>query len=187
MNQFVPEEKVVEILRKEYASWVACLSSEEYHAIRKYSFNSFDETPNRFFERLNSMLRDGARIGETEMLASYAEIISTAIKKHPLEHNIVCYRGTNVDPTTDFNIDDVFCLSQFTSTSVIKSRVLNKKHMLTIIAPEGSCGAYIERVSCFPKQREFLFDKDCFYQMIARKDGEAVLEVITYDRIYPEN
>lgn len=40
--------KLIDSLRKEYSSWISVLTEEEKKAIRKYSYNSFDEKPNRF-------------------------------------------------------------------------------------------------------------------------------------------
>ena len=49
--------EVVPVLRWEYGPWVSSLSTEETRAIRKYSYNSYEGGPHKFYRRLNSMLR----------------------------------------------------------------------------------------------------------------------------------
>lgn len=68
----MPEKQIVGILRKDSEEWIKNLSKEEYRAIRKYTYNSGDKKPNRFFERLNAMLRGD--LPEDEKLREYAEI-----------------------------------------------------------------------------------------------------------------
>lgn len=51
------QDKVVAVLREESKEWIEKLSETEKHAIQKYTYNSGDKKPNRFFERLNAMLR----------------------------------------------------------------------------------------------------------------------------------
>ena len=88
----------IEFLRIEYRPWIEMLSTDEIRAIKKYSYNSFDRKPNRFYERLNAMLR-GVYASENEMLTRYADTISSALAKHPLQQSIICYRGSSVDIT----------------------------------------------------------------------------------------
>lgn len=49
------------------------------------------------------------------------------------------------------------------STSVVKGAALSKKYEIIIYAPKGSRGAYIEKISKYPKQRELLLDKDVIF------------------------
>ena len=52
------------------------------------------------------------------------------------------------------------------------------EYHITIIAPKGTRGAYIEGISRVPKQREFLIDKDCDYKVLSRKGKEIILQVV---------
>lgn len=45
----VPQERVVDLLRGESQKWIDSLSGKERHAIEKYTFNSGDQKPDRFF------------------------------------------------------------------------------------------------------------------------------------------
>ena len=171
---------IIERLRAEYSQWIDNLSEEEIRAIRKYSCNSIDKRRNSipFFRRLNAMLRGAYNEQDQLMLRRYAGIISGALKKHRLSFPIVCYRGVDVDPTVGVRVGTVFSLDQFASTSVIKTRALDRKYIMVIRVPEGSTGAYIEKISAFPKQREFLLDKDCKYRLNGRRDNVIYLEVV---------
>lgn len=172
----VPQEKVVDILRKDSKEWITELSEKEKHAIRKYTYNSGDEKPNRFFERLNAMLRGD--IPEDKKLLEYAEVISKALKKSRIKHDIIAYRNLDLDIYSDFEINDLITEGQFTSTSATKSATLNKPYKVLIYVPKGSKGAYIEELSKFPKQRELLLDKDTVFRVISKKEKEIELQVI---------
>lgn len=172
----VPQNQVVNTLRKESEKWSELLSGDEKRAIRKYTYNQGDNAPNRFFERLNAMLR-----GDLEpdpSLTDYADVISGALKKHKLEQDIVCYRNVATSPIGDRSVGDIVKMKQFISTSVIPARTLKGNCEITIYAPKGTTGAYIEKLSKFPNQRELLLDKDCLYRVISNKGNKIELEVI---------
>ncbi|MDY2725673.1 MAG: phage minor capsid protein [Anaerostipes faecalis] len=171
----VPQDKVVNILRRDSEEWIAKLTDEEKRAIRKYTYNSGDERPNRFFERLNAMLRGDQP--ENEKMRDYAEKISAAIKKNKLNKDIIAYRGVEIDPTLGAETGKIIIPGQFFSTSVISSRSFSG-YQLVIYVKKGSKAAYIEKLSSFPGQRELLIDKDCFYRVISRKGNIIELEVL---------
>lgn len=173
----ISEKFVVKRLRDEYFLWVSSLTDVEKHAIRKYSYNSMDRKPNRFFERLNAMLRDDYVGDDYKKLEEYAKIISKALKKHPLEQDIICYRGVDVNPVQGYEIGAIISFGQFISTYVIKTKALCKRYKMVIRVPKGAKGAYIESLSVFPKQREFLLDKDCYYKLLSIKGENIELEV----------
>ena len=172
----VPQEKVVDILRNDSKEWIAELSEKEKHAIRKYTYNSGDEKTNRFFERLNAMLRGD--ISEDKKLLEYAETISGALRKSKIQHDIIVYRNLDLDIYSGFEINDLITEEQFISTSVTRGAALNKMYRILIYVPKGSKGAYIEGLSKFPKQRELLLDKDTVFRVISKKDKEIELKVI---------
>lgn len=174
------EKEVVSVLRRDYSDWIHSLSEFERIAFRKYSYNSYDKKPNRFFERLNAMLRGSYNRSDKKKLEAYATAMSQAIKRFSLPHDIRCFRGTDIDPTIGMTIGTEFYLDQFVSTSVVASKILpNKTYTLVIYAPKGTKGAYIEEVSLFPKQREFLLNNDCRYKLIKRIGYVIELEVMT--------
>ncbi|MBQ9989674.1 MAG: hypothetical protein IJP31_01830 [Lachnospiraceae bacterium] len=176
---YLSKESVVPVLREEYNKWIKELTLEEKKAIRKYSYNSLDSRPNRFFKRSNAMLRGEYNKSDIEILKKYAKVISKAIHRHRLEHDIICYRCVDVDPTKDLIEGTEFTFDQFISTSVIKSKTLRGRYNFIIYAPVGTLGAYIEKISVFPNQREFLLDSSCIYKLLSRKGNVIELEVKT--------
>ena len=172
----VPQEKVVDVLRKESDEWIRQLTEKEKHAIRKYTYNSGDKKPNRFFERLNAMLRGD--IAEDKKLREYADTISGALQKNRLNHDVVCYRSMDFDPYEKYKIGEIFTDSQFISTSIIEKAALNKDFKLVFFVPKSSHSGYIEPLSKFPTQRELLLDKDCKLRVLSRQKNKVILEVI---------
>lgn len=172
----IPREKAVNVLREESLEWIQTLTNEEIRAIEKYTYNSSDKKPNRFFERLNAMLRGD--LPEDEKLKQYAEIISGALKKNRLQHDVIAFRGMDVDPSENIPKGGLYRPKQFFSTSVVESQSFGSKYKIIIYVKQGSDAAYIENLSCFKKQRELLLDKECIYRVISRKGNVIELEVI---------
>ena len=172
----LPENQVVDVLRKEAQPWIDKLSAAEQDAIQKYTYNPGDQRPNRFFERINRMLRGDSE--EDAHLRMYAERISDALKRSPLEHDVLCYRAMEFNLFDGMQVGDIVCPGQFYSTSVVKSGSLKKDFRITICARSGSLAGYVEPLSKFKEQRELLFDKDTLYRVLLSKEKEVVLEVI---------
>lgn len=172
----IPQNQVIDVLRKESDEWIQSLTDKEKRAIRKYTYNSGDKKPNRFFERLNAMLRGD--IPEDKKLRNYADNISEALKKNKLKHDIIVYRGMDIDPVAGLQKDDLVKPGQFYSTSVIESRSFGSEYKVVIYVKSGSAAAYIEALSYFKKQRELLLDKDCIYRVLSKKGSIIELEVI---------
>lgn len=172
----LPEERVVNILRKESEDWIKSLSKEEITAIRKYTYNSGDKKPNRFFERINAMLR--GEMKEDKRLKYYADKLSCGINKNKLNHKVIAYRGSSVDFSHGAKIGESFVSNQFISSSVIKSHALGGDFRYTIFVREGARASYIEKLSHFPKQRELLLDRDTIFRVLYRQGKDVYLEVI---------
>lgn len=172
----VPQEKVVDILRTESEEWIHGLSEKEKHAIKKYTYNSGDKKPNRFFERLNAMLRGD--LPEDKKLREYADVISGALKKSKLPHDLLCYRNMEFNPYNDYEVGKIFVEEQFVSTSVTESAALNKPFKMVFLVPKGAKGAYIESMSKYPEQREFLLDKKCKLRIVSKQKDNIMVEVI---------
>lgn len=174
----VDTKNVVNVLRNEYDKWIDVLSEEEKYAIEKYSWNSFDMSNNRrsFFKRLNAMLR-GDLTEEKEMLDKYADIISRAISKHSIEHEVVCFRGSDYDLSDGVAVGESFVSLQFVSTSVIRSKILKGQYEFIIHIPKGANVAYIEKLSRFKNQRELLIDRNTVFVVLSRNGFQVELEV----------
>lgn len=172
----ISQNHVVDIMRSDSEEWVQNLSEKEKYAIRKYTYNSDDRKPNRFFERLNAMLRGD--LPEDEKLMNYADIISGALKRSEIKHDVIAYRNLDMDLYSDFEVNDIITEGQFISTSVSKKAALDKPYKVLIYVPKGSRGAYIESISRYPKQRELLLDKDTLFRVISKKENVIELQVI---------
>lgn len=168
---------VVPILRKESESWISTLTSEEIRAIQKYTKNVGDPKNDKFYARLNAMLR--GEISEDETLRYYAELISSALQKNVLQHDVLCYRTLPYDIYAHFHDGDIFSERQFISTSVTASGTLQNPFSIFVHCPSGTSGAYIELLSEYPKQREFLIDKDAWYRVLEKDETSMIVEVLT--------
>lgn len=173
----LPESKVVAVLRKEAQPWIESLSDAERIAFEKYTFNPGDKKPNRFYERLNRMLRGDAE--EDSVLRGYAEKISAALKRSTLKHDVICYRTVTENPFPHNVAGDIVEPEQFFSTSVVKAGALKKgNYNIIIYAKAGTFAGYVEGLSEFKKQRELLLDKDSLYRVLSTKGNQILLEVI---------
>ena len=169
-------DTVVPVLREDSKEWINSLSTEEVRAIKKYTKNSGDPKDDKFYARLNSMLRGD--IPEDDTLKYYSDVISGAISKFELKHDIICYRSVKHNPVEGMKIGNIYEPKQFVSTAVVSSRTLKGDYNIVIIAKKGSKGAYIELLSKYPNQREFLFDKNLKYRILKIRNNKIVLEVI---------
>lgn len=170
-------DTVVPVLREDSNEWINRLSSEEIRAIKKYTKNSGDPKDDKFYARLNSMLRGD--IPEDDTLKYYSDVISGVIAKFELKHDIICYRSVKHNPVEGMKVGDIYEPKQFISTSVSISGVLKGDYFITFLTPKCSKGAYIELLSEYPKQRELLFDKNLKYRILEICNNEITLEVIT--------
>jgi len=172
----LPSDKVVDTLRQESESWIKSLNEKEVRSIKKYTKNSGDTKTNKFFAKLNAMLRGD--LPEDTRLRYHAENISSGLKKNKLRQDILCYRSVDFNPIQGLRVGDIYEPKQFLSSSVTKKGILKGEYIMVIETPKGSGGAYIEGLSKYPKQREFLFDYDCKYRIKYVKGKNIGLEVI---------
>lgn len=169
-------DTVVPVLREDSNEWINRLSPEEVRAIKKYTKNSGDPKDDKFYARLNSMLRGD--IPEDDTLKYYSDVISGAIAKFELKHDIICYRSVKHNPVEGMKVGDIYDPKQFVSSAVTKSGAISGNYNLIIFAKKGSKGAYIELLSKYPNQREFLFDKNLKYSILDIDGTTITLEVI---------
>lgn len=173
----LPADTVVPTLREDSKELVNKLSSEEIRAIKKYTKNSGDPKDDKFYARLNSMLRGD--IPEDDTLKYYSDVISGAIAKFELKHDIISYRSVKHNPVEGMKIGDIYEPKQFISTAVISSRTIKGNYNIAIMIRKRCKGAYIELLSSYPNQREFLLDKNLKYRVLEIRGNSVVLEVVT--------
>ena len=172
----VSQSRIVPILRTSAESWQETLSSEEIRSIEKYAQNIVGEKPDNFFERINSMLRGDSP--KDDKFVYYANNISSGLSKFILENDIICYRATDKNYFSDKEIGSIFSPGSFLSSSVVPKGALDKDFLTLIYAHKGSNGAYIENISPYKSQREFLFNNTCQYRVLSKSDKLMELEVI---------
>lgn len=172
----LPADKVVNTLRKESDKWLNKINYEEERSIKKYTQNSGDADDNKFFDRLNTALRENDT--SDKKLMYYSEQISNGIGKFSLEHDIVCYRRIESNYYADLSVGAKIKQKQFISTSVTKKGTLKNEVLLEINVPKGAKGAYVEKISKYPNQREFLIDKGSTFRILEKKNNYVKLEVI---------
>lgn len=167
--------ETIKQLEIEADRWVERLNENEKRSIEKYAFNPGDNAPNRFFERVNSMLRGD--IPSDENLERHVEGITSGIKKFNVERSFPVYRRVDHDPSSGLEIGDLFRGEQFFSSSVDPEKALKKDFLIKIIVKKGTSAAYIDSLSQFD-QTELLLDKDVIYQVKSKTETELLLEVI---------
>lgn len=120
----LPSDKAVTTLRAESEKWISGLNKEQLHSLKKYTKNTGETGDDKFYQRLNAMLRGDAP--ENESLRHHAQNISSALKKNKLQHDILCYRSTQHNPVEGLKVGDIYEPKQFLSSSVAKKGVLKK-------------------------------------------------------------
>ena len=174
----VSPERAVEVLRKDAEAWIESLSEPQKQSIRKYSYNPGDAKPNRFYERLNALLRNG-EIDKNPRMKEHANRMTEGIAKFKLTHNVVTYRGSNFDFSMGAKVGEFFTSKQFISTSVRRKGIIKGGYDYKLYVSKGSKAAYIESLSHFPNQRELLIDKGVLFKVLSRHGNLIELEVVT--------
>lgn len=167
----LPDNKVVNILRKDAEKWIETLSDDEIEAIRKYTYNGKDKDGLRLFEKINGYLENRynpANEKEEEIILRNAYNIEQGLLKNRLEHDIIVYRN---DLHPQFLPGSV---KKFLSSSITRKGTLGRNPNISIIVPKETCGSYIENLSKYNNQREFLLNRNTFLEELFRENGYYV-------------
>lgn len=146
------DNRIVDVMRRESDKWIEKLNEFEKRSISKYTDNGTDSDGLKLFQKLNGYI-DGyynpLSDTEEEMILQNIENIQLSLLKNKIEKDIIVYRNEVLpEKLTDYN--------RFLSTSVTQTGALGKKPNVAIIVPSGHTGGYVEKLSNYPKQREFL-------------------------------
>lgn len=68
-------------------------------------------------------------------------------------------------------------IKQFTSTSIDDGATIRGDVLTVYYVIKGTPGAYVEPLSAFPKQKEFLIDRDIYATVKSRKGNVIEVEV----------
>lgn len=171
--------KAVPYLREESEKWTDTLTDEETRSIMKYTKNSGDPADDKFYQRLNAALRNDNELSDN--MKKHSDNLSNAISKFNLKHDIECYRSDSKDIYSNYKTGDTFTVKQFISTSATRNGTLKGGFKTTIQIPKGTKGAYIEGLSKYPNQREFLLDKNTEFRILEKTSTSMRVEVIPND------
>lgn len=167
----LPDEKVVNALRKDAKKWIQTLSDDEIKAIRKYTYNGKDEDGLRLFEKINGYLDNRyipSNEKEEEIILKNAVKIEDGLLKNKLKHDIIVYRKEDFPDSLDGKVN------KFLSTSVTKKGVLGGEANVAVIVPQGTQGSYIEILSEYKNQREYLINKGGNLSEIYKVDNKRI-------------
>lgn len=167
----LPDNKVVNVLRKDAKKWIQTLSDDEVKAIRKYTYNGKDEDGLRLFEKINGYLEnryDPINESEEEIILRNAYKIEQGLLKNKLKHDIVVYRKEEFTGSLNGKVQ------KFLSTSVTKRGVLGNEANVAIIIPKSSQGSYIELLSQYKNQREYLINKENVFSLIYKSGNNYI-------------
>lgn len=173
----LPDNKVVNILRKDAEKWIQNLSDDEIKAIKKYTDNGKDSDGLRLFEKINGYLEnryDPANEKEEEIILRNAYNIEQGVLKNKLKHDIIVYRKEDFTDSLNGKVQ------KFLSTSVTKRGVLGNEANVAIIVPKNSQGSYIELLSQYKNQREYLINKGNVFSLIY-KSGKNYIYLLEGD------
>lgn len=167
----LPDNKVVNTLRRDAKKWIQTLSDDEIKAIRKYTYNGKDKDGLRLFEKINGYLDNRyipSNEKEEEIILKNAVKIEDGLLKNKLKHDIIVYRKEDFPDSLDGKVN------KFLSTSVTKKGVLGGEANVAVIVPQGTQGSYIETLSEYKNQREYLINKGGNLSEIYKVDNKRV-------------
>lgn len=175
----IPMDRAVEIMRKDADRWITKLTDSEQKAISKYALNENAKGEPKLFEKINGYFEGGylpKNIREENMIVKMSQTIEQSILKNSLEKDIIVYRRDS----NPFELEGE--IKKFLSTSVTQRGVFNGSPNMAVIVPAGTEGAYIEKLSELPKQREFLLNRGTTLHNVYTDHDFAIYEVMQNER-----
>lgn len=147
------DDKVVETMRLHSKEWIDNLNDFEKNSIRKYTDNGTDKDGMKLFQKMNGYLdRYYIPINqhEEQMLEKNIANLQLALLQNKIKEDIIVYRNDTYKELLNGKN------SKFLSCSVTQHGTIGKKPNVAIIVPSGSNGGYVELLSNYPNQREFI-------------------------------
>lgn len=171
----VPIDRAVEVMRKDADRWMAWLTDSEQKAISKYALNENAKGEPKLFEKINGYFEGEyfpKNINEEAKIFNISMDIKSGILKNELTEDIIVYRRDS----NPFGLEGE--TKKFLSTSVTQRGVFVGSPNMAIIVPAGTEGAYIEKLSRLPKQREFLLNRGTTLHNVYTDRNFAIYEVL---------
>lgn len=173
------EKGIVRWAKNSYKEWANYLSDEEMRIIRHYTDN-----PNYYNDLLRGFENRKCTPSELAEIGKISEIISSA----PLKEKVILFRGVDRNALGKYAnyspeelVGKVFLEKAFMSTSLLPETAAEFSYgvLLVINAPKGTKGAYIDKLSAFKGEYEFLLDKgqNMLIQKAVQGEKELILTV----------
>lgn len=171
----LPDNKVVNTLRKDAEKWILTLSDDEIKDISKYTFNGVDNDGKRLYYKINGYVEgyyNPNNEKEEETIKRIYKNIHSGILKNEHNEDIIVYRKDE----NPLNLEGIS--NKFISSSVTKKGAFEANPNVAIIVPKGSNGAYVENLSKYPKQREFLLNSGTRLERIYSDKDNYIYKVV---------
>ncbi|MFO3690260.1 phage minor capsid protein [Staphylococcus felis] len=173
---FAMDENKIQRLRDNGEKWASYLTQEELNAMISYTDVAF--------KPINAYLNDNTfpiRDEDKKIIP----LISQAISKYKLLDPIRVYRGVGESEYLDIiKNGKLYTFSSFKSTSIDASVTeyfsggKEKGKILIVDVPIGARGAYLESISIYPEEQEFLLDRNQSFRIISDDEYKLHVEVI---------
>lgn len=171
----LPDNKVVNTLRKDAEKRIQNLSDDEIKALRKYTYNGVDDDGKRLYYKINGYIEgyyNPINKHEEEIIKKNYKNIYSGLLKNKHDKDIIVYRKDK----HPVNLEGIS--NKFLSGSVTKRGAFEGNPNVAIIVPKGSSGAYVENLSIYPKQREFLLNSGTHLEKIYKDKDIYIYKVV---------
>lgn len=171
----LPDDKVVNILRKDAEKWIQTLSDDEIKDFRKYTYNGVDDDGKRLYYKINGYVEgyyNPINKYEEEIIKKNYKNIYSGLLKNKHDKDIIVYRKDK----HPVNLEGIS--NKFLSGSVAKRGAFEGNPNVAIIVPKSSSGAYVENLSIYPKQREFLLNSGTRLEKIYKDKDIYIYKVV---------
>lgn len=173
---FTMNSNKIQRLHDNSEKWASSLTQEELNAMISYTDVAF--------KPINAYLNDNTFTIRDED-KKIIPLISQAISKYKLLDPIRVYRGVGESEYLDIiKNGKLYTFSSFKSTSIDTSVTeyfsggKEKGKILIVDVPIGSRGAYLESISIYPEEKEFLLDRNQSFRIISDDEYKLHVEVI---------
>lgn len=165
-GQWTSGGTVVEI-PAHWQKWQASLTDEERSAIGYYTEGGFSS--------INDSLRKGGYASQEDRDAIHA--LDSALDKARADKEMVVYRGICSSPECVAGFEwmeegDTFTDDGFASATTVGSESFSAQVTAEIIVPKGARGAYLEGVTSYVGQHEFLIPRGAEYEIASISRSE---------------
>jgi SPP1 gp7 family putative phage head morphogenesis protein len=153
--------------------WFKSLTKSEKNAMMEYTGTRYKEINKFLF---------GEPVAYPNKKAEYAKYVKeldAALKKYPLDENIIIYRGDDPRNYSSWEIGGKYPIHCYQSCAVLKGEVWSWKGMtITIHVPKGTRGAFIDGHGENPDEEEYLLARGLSYKVLKKTKKTMVLEVV---------